>query len=411
MKKPASPSRMLASLTLALAATTAHAGERMNWIPTWTASPQSVWNPGNLVELAGQTVRQLARVSVGGTRVRIVLSNAYGQSPLVIGAAHVGISAEGAAIQPGSGRVLTFNGQSSLTLQPGSEVISDPVDIHVLPLSQLAVSLFLPEHTPVHTLHFDGHQTAYIAAGNHAAADRFTADSTLTQRPFLAAIQVDAPEQTRAIVALGDSITDGAGSEVDANQRWPDLLAQRLLAAGGRPVAVLNQGISGARLLTSLMGDSALARLERDVLNQPGVDTLILMIGINDIGHPGTELIPHDPVPSADSLIAGYRQLIERARARGVRVIGATLAPFEGAFGGYYSAQKEQVRQAVNQFIRHSGEFDGVIDFAQALADPQNPSRLLAAYDGGDHLHPNSAGYARMAEVIDLKLLERPATN
>lgn len=271
----------------------AYAGDKASWIPTWTASPQPAWSaevpfplglPSNLYL---QTVRQVARVSVGGSQVRVVLSNAYGQSPLVVGAAHIGLTADGADIRPGSGRVLTFGGKSSVTIPPGAPVISDPVDMAVVPLSKVSVSLYFPDSAPTRTLHFDGHQAAYLAAGNKVADTRFLADSTITQRPFLSAIWVDAPAEARAIVAFGDSITDGDGSTLNGNDRWPDRLAQRLVEPGGPPVAVLNQGISGARVLSTLMGENALARFERDVLSQPHVDTVVLMMGINDIGMPG----------------------------------------------------------------------------------------------------------------------------
>ena len=221
---------------------------------------------------------------------------------------------------------------------------------------------------------------------------------------------MDAPADARAIVLFGDSITDGDGSTVDGNDRWPDHLAKRLADAGGAPVAVLNQGISGAKVLSDRMGVNALARFQRDVLSQPYADTVVLMMGINDIGWPLSGLAPNDPEPTADDIIAGYRQLIQRAHADGMRIVGATLTPFGdafagGPFDGYYSADKEKIRLAVNDFIRSSGEFDGVIDFDKAVVDPAKPGYIKAEFDKGDHLHPNPAGYATMAESIDLKVL------
>jgi lysophospholipase L1-like esterase len=385
------------------------------WIGTWAASPQPVWDAdfpiptGFPRTLWNQTIRQIAAVSIGGKRVRVVLSNEYGTRPLVIGAAHVAVS-KGAAIEAGSDRALAFGGHASITIPPGAPAISDPVDLTVAPFGSLAVSLFLPEATPTTTMHWEGVQTAYIAAGNKVSDADIKADSTTVSRLFLSEILVDAAPGARAIVTFGDSITDGNGSTVDANHRWPDLLAQRLAKAGGAPVAVLNEGISGAKVLSDRMGTNALARFDRDVLAQPHADTVVVMIGINDIGWPGCALAPKDTVPTADEIIDGYRQLIARAHTHNMRIIGATLTPFADSFQGspfegYYTADKEKVRVAVNTWIRSSGAFDGVIDFDQVVKDPSRPTYIQAAYDKGDHLHPQDDGYKAMAESIDLALL------
>jgi lysophospholipase L1-like esterase len=403
----------LAGAALALSLTAANAD---NWIGTWTASAQPAWTsdfpvplglPSNLYH---KTIRQVARASIGGGKVRVVLSNEYGKVPLKIGSAHVGLTSEGPGIKPGSDHALTFGGQASVTIPPGAPVISDPVDLAVAPLSQISVSLYFPESAPTDSMHWDGHQTAFVAAGDKTGEADLKPDSKQTQRVFLSEILVDAPAGARAIVLFGDSITDGDGSTVDGNDRWPDHLAKRLIDAGGAPVAVLNQGISGDKVLSDRMGTNALARFERDVLAQPGADTVVLMMGINDIGWPGCGLAPHDPEPTADDIIAGYRQLIARAHADGLRIVGATLTPFGdafkgGPFDGYYTSEKEKVRVAVNEFIRSSGEFDGVIDFDKVVVDPAKPGYIQAAFDKGDHLHPNAAGYAAMAAAIDLKLL------
>ena len=387
-----------------------------DWIATWTSSPHEVWAPDFLApvkvprNLWGQTVRQVAQVSIGGKRVRVVLSNEYGPWPLKVGAAQIALSEKGSAIVPGSGKPLTFGGQISIVIPPGAPVISDPVDLSVAPFSSVVVSFFAPDVTPVNTFHWDAVQTTYVVAGNKIVETDFKADSTFTARILLSEILVDAPANARAIVTFGDSITDGNSSTPDTNRRWPDVLARRLNDAGGPPVAVLNEGISGARILTDRMGVNALARFDRDVLRHRHADVVILMMGINDIGWPDSILEPNAPAPSPEDIIAGYKQLIARAHLHNMRVIGVTLTPFEDTFkgsplSGYFNATKEQKRQAVNKWIRESGAFDGVIDFDVVVRDPNRPSFIQAAYDSGDHLHPNDAGYKAMAESIDLKLL------
>jgi lysophospholipase L1-like esterase len=391
------------------------AADAGSWIGSWAASPQPAWGPdfpvplGIPANLWKQTLRQTARISVGGSRVRIVLSNEYGKTPLTIGAAEIALAGEGGAIKEGSGHAVTFGGNPTIVIPPGAPAISDPIDISVDPLALLSVSLYLPEVTPLTTVHWDGHQTAYVGAGNQVASVDFKSDSKLTQRAFLSEILVDAPAGARAVVAFGDSITDGDGSTVDGNDRWPDRLAERLAKVGGPPVAVLNEGISGAKILSDRMGVNALARFDADVLSQPKADTVILMMGINDVGWPGSGLAAHDPEPTAEAIIEGYKQLIARAHAHGLRIIGATLTPFGDAFAGtpfegYYTPEKEKIRVALNDFIR-SGAFDGVVDFDKVIVDPQKPGYSLSKYDKGDHLHPNAAGYQAMGGAIDLNTM------
>lgn len=385
------------------------------WIPTWTASPQPTWGadfafPTTIpATLRAQTLRQVARASVGGQRVRIVLSNEYGTQPLAIGAAHVALAGAGAAIVAGSDRVLTFGGQAAAVAPPGAPLVSDPIELAIAPLASIAVSIYLPNEMQATTFHWDGRQTAYLAHGNQVAATRFEADATTSARIFLSAILVEAEVSAGSVVVFGDSITDGNGATIDANARWPDFLAARLAP---RQVAVLNAGISGARLLGDRMGVNALARFERDVLGQAQLRTVIVMLGINDISWPGTAFDPDGARPSADALIAAYRQLVARAHARGVSIVGATLTPFEGALAGtpladYHDPAKDALRATINAWIRTSGAFDAVIDFDALLRDTLHPARLQARFDSGDHLHPGDRGNQAMAGAIDLDTLLR----
>ena len=389
-----------------------------DWLGTWSASPQAVWEPDFFAAapipraLRDQTVRQVARVSQGGDRVRVEFSNEYGELPMVIGGARIAMAGDDGAIVAGTDRPLTFSGRDSITVPPGAPVWSDPVDMQVEDLDELAVSLYLPEVTPLTTWHNDGRQTAYISGnGDFTADESFEAADTTNSRLFLSGIQVGAGEGARSVVLFGDSITDGDSSTPNENNRWPDVLAERLVEAGS-DLAVLNEGISGARVLRDRMGDNALARFDRDVLSHPKADTVVVMMGINDFGWPDSPLVPEgEPAPAAEDVIAGYQQLIDRAHAHGMKIIGATLTPFEDAFAGgplegYYNDEKEAKRVAVNDWIRNSGAFDGVIDFDEVVRDPENPKRIRAQYDSGDHLHPNDAGYEVMANSVDLGLLD-----
>ena len=376
------------------------------WTGTWGTAPAGPPAPGNVQTFTDQTLRLIVHTSIGGNRVRIRVSNEFGAAPLRIGAARIGVRASGSDVAPGTDRVLTFSGRSSIVIPPGAPVLSDPVELNVPALGDLAVSLYLPGTVEARTIHNTGLQTNYVSLpGDFTATPTLPVQRTITAWPFLTEVDVDSAGPS--IVTLGDSITDGTRSTVDTNNRWPDWLARRLqtvrdpvLGINGR-LGVVNRGISGNRLLADspnpLAGRSIQERFDRDVVATAGVRYMTLMIGINDIGNSS----PANPV-SAEDLIAGYRQVIARAHAKGIAVFGATLTPFEGA--GYYSPEKEVVRQAVNSWIRSSDEFDGVIDFDLATRDPAHPTRFLPAYDSGDHLHPSDLGYQAMGNAVPLTL-------
>ena len=389
-----------------------------DWITSWAATPAPRWSdelpaPFGVPEtLEGQTVRQVARISAGGSKVRIVLSNEFGSRPLTVGAASVALAGKDGALAGTESARLTWGGRNWVVVPPGAPIVSDPVDLVVGPLASLAVSLYLPEKTAISSVHWDGAQTAYISGpGDFTASVAFKADKTLPQRLFLSGIQVDARPASHAIVFFGDSITDGACSTLDANGRWPDHIAERLQNAGYKNVTVVNEAYSGNRVLSNGMGVNALARLNADVLSQPHLSTVVFMMGINDIGWPGEKAItPADKEPTADDILVGYQQIIDRVHAAGARILGATLTPFidtnKGTpTEGYYTPEKETIRLAVNQWIRARGHFDGVIDFDKVLEDPARPGHIRSGYDCGDHLHPNDAGYSAMASAVDISQL------
>lgn len=397
------------------------------WVGTWGTAPAGPPLAAQTQTFNDQTLRLIVHTSIGGTQVRIRVSNEHGATPLRIGAAHIARRGAGAEIVAGTDRVLTFSGSPSITIPAGAPVLSDPVNLEVPALSDLAVSLYLPGQVQATTIHGSAFQTNYVSLpGNFTGAATLPTERTITSWPFLTEVDVSAPGAA-AIVALGNSITDGAVTTRDANRRWPDLLALRLqttrdqagspgLRALNSRLGIVNRGIGGNRLLRDpgeqpLFGISALARFDRDVLATAGVRYLIVLIGINDIGHPGTGTIPATEAVTAQDLIAGYRQLIARAHAKGIPVYGGTLTPFEGTvFPGYYTPEKEAVRQAVNNWIRTSDEFDAVIDFDRAVRDPAHPTRMLPAYDSGDHLHPNDLGMQAMANAIPLELFRGAGT-
>jgi lysophospholipase L1-like esterase len=377
-----------------------HGPRDQQWVGTWATSPEAGTTSFN-----NQTLRLIVHTSIGGNEVRVRLSNTYGTTSLAIGAVHIPLRDTGAQIIPGSDRLLTFSGQASIAIPPGALVASDPVELHVPALGDLAISVYLPGNTGPATSHFEGKQTSYISStGDFTGMISFPISSTTLQSFFLANVEVKESKHGRAIVTLGDSITDGTASTPDTNHRWPNFLADRLqVREGDEDVGVLDQGISGNRILHDIAGTNALARFDRDVLAQTGVKYVTVLLGINDIGFSG---IPGftDQAVSANDIIAGLTQLIERAQAKGLKIFGCTLTPFEGTFPGYYTPAGEVKREAVNAWIRTSGAYDAVIDFDKAVRDPSHPTRISPAYDSGDHLHPNDAGYMAMANAIDLSL-------
>jgi len=355
-----------------------------------------------------QTVRMIVHTTIGGHRARVWLSNTFGTASLAIGAAHIAIRDNGSTIVPGSDRPLTFSGRASITIPPGAEMLSDTVALDVPESGDLAVSVYVPNKTDVATWHATGLHTTYISGpGDFTAKAEIPDAAKQASWYWLAGVDVVASSAAAAIVAFGDSITDGSKSTIDADRSWPSDLARRLLARPGEHnLAVLNAGIGGNRIWHDQTGSNALARFGRDVLAQAGVEDVIVLEGINDIRYSNNPA-QADQAVSAEDIIAGYRQLIERAHARGIRIFGGTLTPCEGE--KYCLPDAEAKREAINNWTRTSGAFDGVIDFEAATRDPSHPTRLLAAFDSGDHLHPNDAGYKAMADAVDLSLFSEGA--
>ncbi len=399
------------------------------WIGTWAAAPQPS-SPGHLQSIRNQTLRLIVHTSAGGTKVRIKISNTFGDHALRIGSAHIARRTDAAEIDPTSDRTLTFYGQSSTTVAAGSMVVSDAVGLEVPALSDLAISLFLPETTEVKTTHVLAMQTNYISAevGDLTAEAKFPVAKKISTWPFLTGVDVESSSRGAAIVAFGSSLTDGDGTDSDSNGRWPDVLAKRLQksANGKAEVGVLNEGIIGNRLLNdspaqaaggrfgAVLGQAGLKRFERDVLHQSGARYVIVGLGINDIAMPGS-LTPASERIQAESIIAGYRQLIAAAHKTGIRIIGTTNPPFENSFLDvgpseppitFYTPEKDGVRKKVNAWILNSGEFDGAVDLDSVLRDPSHPTQLLPAYDSGDHLHPNNVGCRAEGNAIPLTLFE-----
>jgi lysophospholipase L1-like esterase len=387
------------------------------WVQTWGAAPlppTPALGPFPATPVFhNQTLRQTVRVSLGGQRLRIRFTNEYGAKPLAVGAAFVALADEKGNIQPGTARRLLFSGQPGTSIPAGGPFLSDPVELPIKPLSALSISLYLPEETGQCTCHQTGVQKLFVSDSGDFTDKPFTPAQTMEIRAFISGVEVQPAKAAKAVVVLGDSISDGVGSTVDANHRWPDLLANRL-DAKANIWGVVNMGISGNRVLGDGAGQSALARFDRDVLATPGARVVIIFEGVNDLGisygnpqGPMAErfkaMAPASKV-TAEQMIAGYRQLIARAHVMGLKVLAATLTPYGGAM--YFSPEGEAVRQAINTWIRTGHEVDGVIDFDAVIRDPAQPVQIKDGFHFGDHLHGSDAGYAAMAAAIDLSLFK-----
>jgi len=388
------------------------------WLGSWGAAPLPPSAAVGPIPAAPafnhQTIRQIIRVSAGGHRVRVRLTNEYGTKPLVIGNASIALLNSSGAVKAGTKHALTFAGQSGVTIPSAAPYLSDPVDLPVEALSSLSISLFFPEDTGACTCHQSGMQTGYVSeAGDFTGDATFPEKQRIQMRAFISGVEVEGSGKT--VVVLGDSISDGIGSTVDANRRWPDRLADRLVSRGGHQRwGVVNMGISGNRVLADGLGQSALSRFDRDVLSVPEAAYVIVFEGVNDLGvsygnpaGPAAWFIrsfASGPKATPESLMAAYRQLIARAHEKGLKIIGATITPYEGA--DYYSAEGEAVREAINNWIRTGHAFDGVIDFDAAIRDSANPAQIKNGLHMGDHLHGSDAGYEAMANAIDLSLFK-----
>jgi lysophospholipase L1-like esterase len=373
------------------------------WVGSWATAPAPA---EGVVGFNNHTIRLNPRLSIGGERLRVRISNAYGNRPLKIGAAMIALRDKGPTIVADTGRKLTFGGRESAAIAAGAVQYSDAVDLSVAPLADLAVSFHLPGEVPANFMITGRYarQTNYISPpGNFTIETVMPVGNLTDQWFFLCGVDVLAPSDALGVVALGDSLTDGNISTIDAFCRWPDQLARRLVARAGRSVGVMNNGLGGNRILHDIRGDSGLRRFDRDVLAQPGITHLIVMLGTNDLRNRWAK--PEEEV-TAENMIAGLQQMMLRAHSAGIKIIGATLTPFgnETFMANAWNPTRERHRIAVNTWIRESGVFDGVADFDAALRDPEIPTQMRALDDCGDGLHPSDGGYCKMGEAIDLAL-------
>ena len=423
---------LLALVVLALSGDPLHAARQEHWVESWgtalpmqppppspfgdgprsppsSAPPQDSPPPPNPrqpfpTSLDNQTVRMIVRTTVGGERLRLEFANRNGAAPVRLGAVHIAIAAADGEVDPASDRVVTFGGKEDLILQPGTRMVSDHVDLPVPPLTEMAVSIYLPDSTRAETVDEIGLTPTYIAHGNHAASTSLPEPMIASSYFWLRGLSVNAEaEDGGAIIAFGDSITEGYATTPGTYQSWPDLLAERLQAAPGfEGCSVINTGISGNRVLRPGAGDAALTRFTDDVLSRPGARWVIVLEAINDINMSIMPGMPASQAATAPEIIAGLDQLITRAHFHGLRIAGGTIMPTKGLF--FYSDEGEAMRAQVNEWIRTSGRFDAVIDFDAATRDPADPLRINPAFDPGDHVHPNDEGNRAMAQAIDLAI-------
>jgi lysophospholipase L1-like esterase len=399
--------------------TWAQAGSRATarvpvWVASWGASQQFP-EPQNALpadDLRDATVRQIFHLSVGGSAVRVHLSNAFGTEALQFTSVHIArpLSPSTPAIDATSDRPLTFAGSADVTVPPGAELISDPLEFPVAPLSDLAVTFRVELPPAAETGHPGSRATSYFAHGDQVSAASLTEEKHVDHWYQVSGIDVQTAPGAAAVVALGDSITDGHGATTNGNDRWTDVLAQRLQGSPTtRNIGVSNQGIGGNHLLTNGLGPNALARFDRDVLAPAGVRWVIVFEGVNDLGGLAREgeVTPAEHTARVHQVLAAYQQMIARAHAHGLRVYGATITPYVGSDYYHPGPLSEADRQAVNEWIRGAGHFDAVIDFDAVVRDPLHPARLLPSFDCGDHLHPSPAGYKAMGKAVSLELFAR----
>ncbi|MGH9620095.1 MAG: SGNH/GDSL hydrolase family protein [Bryobacteraceae bacterium] len=405
--------RLLTRAVLIVAVCASAEASAPHWVGSWAASQQLVEPQNSLApaDLRDATLRQIVHLSIGGSELRVHLSNAFGTAPLRIDSVHIARAPSPAAdrIDPNTDQALTFEGKPYVTIPAGAEYISDPVAFAAKPLSNLAITLYIHSPPAHETGHPGSRATSYVVHGNRVAARDFAKPKKIDHWYFISGVDVAAPRKAFAVAILGDSITDGHASTTNGNNRWTDVLARRLQAnPATRDIGVLNEGIGGNRVLLDGLGPNALARFNRDVIAQPGVRYFIVLEGVNDLGM----LTRNRKMPASahrkmvHRIIGAYSQMIERAHEHGIEAIGATIMPYAGSDYYHPGPASEADREAINKWIRAPGHFDAVIDFAKIMRDPAHPSHLRPAYDSGDHLHPSPKGYRVMGDAVPLTLFQ-----
>ena len=387
---------------------------KSNWVSSWV-SAQQIPEPRNALspeDLTNATLRQVIRTSLGGDRIRLRVSNAYGTAPLTLGNISVASAAraDSSEIDPRSLTPVTFSAQETITIPAGSYMVSDPIEFRVEPLAHVAVSIYFPSAPEQQTGHPGSRATSYIGHGNHVARTTLSNAKRVDHWYQLAGLDVETGDTSRALMIIGDSITDGFGVQPNTDQRWTDFLIARVQNDPElkNTLAVLNAGLGGNRVLVDGLGPNGLARFDRDVVNRPGARHVIVLLGVNDLGTLSRDEAAgqRDYDELVDRLIAAFDQMTARARENGIQIIGATIMPFAGSSFYPSNEMAEAARQKVNAWIRKPGSFDAIIDFDSLMRSPDDPSRLNPALDSGDHLHPSIAGYQAMAEFVSLDLFK-----